>query len=52
MTQDAIDMATLEDSYNWLDTGSGKLGRLFVEILGCDDLPNLDTGKSVNSSHL
>ena len=44
MSRDAIEAATREESHHWIDVGSGRLGRLHVEILGCDDLPNLDTG--------
>jgi hypothetical protein len=44
MSKDEIQEECMKDSLNWIDTGSGRLGRLFVEILGCDDLPNLDAG--------
>jgi hypothetical protein len=44
MTKKEIEAETTKESQNWNDIGTGKLGRLFVEILGCDDLPNLDTG--------
>jgi hypothetical protein len=44
MTKKEIEEETPKESQNWVDVGTGKLGRLFVEILGCDDLPNLDTG--------
>jgi hypothetical protein len=44
MTHDQVEKESLKESEEWIDTGSGKLGRLFVEIIGCDDLPNLDTG--------
>ena len=26
----------------WVEAGSGKLGKLYVEVIGCDDLPNMD----------
>jgi Ca2+-dependent lipid-binding protein len=32
----------------WLDVGSGKLGRVFLEILAADNLPNKDVGVSAN----
>lgn len=31
----------LEPSRNWIDAGSGNTDRIFIEIIGCDDLPNL-----------
>ncbi|KAG7365165.1 C2 domain containing protein [Nitzschia inconspicua] len=31
-------------SKNWVEAGSGTLGKLFVEILSCHDLPNMDSG--------
>lgn len=44
MTKKEIEAETVKESRNWVDAGTGSLGRLFVEILGCDDLPNMDTG--------
>lgn len=44
MTKEQIEVECQKDSTHWVDAGSGPLGRLFVEIIGCDDLPNLDTG--------
>lgn len=44
MTEEEIELEHLKDSQHWIDSGSGKLGKVYVEILGCDDLPNLDTG--------
>lgn len=44
MTKEQIETECQKDSKYWVDSGTGRLGRLFVEILGCDDLPNLDTG--------
>ena len=37
-----IDLETRSPSTKWVEAGSGSLGRLFVEILSCKDLPNLD----------
>ena len=44
MTKEQIEREVLFESSNWLDTGSGSLGRVYLEILACDGLPNLDTG--------
>ncbi len=39
-----IRVETRSPSSNWVEAGSGSIGRLFVEVLSCDDLPNLDSG--------
>ena len=44
MTHEQLEAECVKESTHWVDAGSGQLGRIFVEILGCDDLPNLDTG--------
>jgi len=44
MTERDIESETMKESNHWFDMGSGDLGRIFVEILACDDLPNLDAG--------
>lgn len=44
MTEDEIEYEYLKESQHWIDSGSGKIGKIFFEILGCDGLPNLDTG--------
>lgn len=44
MTKDQIEAECNKESTHWIDAGSGQLGRVFIEILGCDDLPNLDVG--------
>jgi len=44
MTEDEIDYEYQLESRHWIDTGSGNIGRVYLEILGCDGLPNLDSG--------
>lgn len=44
MTEDEIEHEYPKDSQHWIDSGSGKIGKIYVEVLGCDGLPNLDTG--------
>ena len=39
-----LKVETRSPSTRWIEGGSGTIGRLFVEILSCDDLPNLDSG--------
>jgi len=44
MLESAIEKECMKESKKWVDVGDGKLGKLYVEIIGCDGLPNLDTG--------
>ncbi|EJK45473.1 hypothetical protein THAOC_35911 [Thalassiosira oceanica] len=49
LTSHQIDEESLKPSKEWVDIGSGRLGKIFVEIIKCDDLPNLDTGGSLGN---
>ncbi|CAJ1937033.1 unnamed protein product [Cylindrotheca closterium] len=42
-----IKKQTYGPSHSWVEAGSGKLGRLYVEVLACHDLPNMDMGEAV-----
>jgi hypothetical protein len=42
LTKQALAYEVQKETFQWIDTGSGPVGRLFVEILGCDELPNRD----------
>ena len=42
MTVKNLRQEALKPSTQWVEAGSGELGKLFVEIIGCDDLPNMD----------
>ena len=42
LTKEKIEEESMKQSYNWTDIGSGTLGKIFVEIIGCDNLPNMD----------
>jgi hypothetical protein len=42
MSKEEIQKEALKESRAWIEAGSGDLGKLFVEVLGCDDLPNMD----------
>lgn len=44
LTKKEIEAESQLPSRNWIDSGSGSLARIFLEIIGCDGLPNLDTG--------
>jgi len=34
----------MKESNEWIDIGTGRLGRLFVEVIEATDLPNMDSG--------
>jgi len=44
MTEAELETESLKPSRKWIEAGSGELGKLFVEVLGCDGLPNMDAG--------
>ena len=49
LTEDEIEQRSQDPSENWVEAGSGCVGKFYIEILGCDDLPNSDisiTGRS------
>lgn len=35
-----IDEEVMKPSYSWIEAGTGRLGKIYLEILKCDDLPN------------
>eukprot|EP00592_Proboscia_alata_P024893 CAMPEP_0194446222 /NCGR_PEP_ID=MMETSP0176-20130528/128313_1 /TAXON_ID=216777 /ORGANISM="Proboscia alata, Strain PI-D3" /LENGTH=799 /DNA_ID=CAMNT_0039272899 /DNA_START=232 /DNA_END=2631 /DNA_ORIENTATION=- len=44
MTKEDVDKCSLQPSRSWVEGGSGNAGRIFVEVLSCDELPNKDIG--------
>jgi len=42
MTKEQIVAESNRPSTHWVESGSGNLGKLYVELLGCDGLPNMD----------
>ena len=44
LTNPALQEHVLDPSHEWVDMGEGELGKVYVEILGCDGLPNMDSG--------
>ncbi len=49
MSQQEIRVETRRPSHNWVEAGSGTLGKLFCEVLACHDLPNVDFGEAVGN---
>lgn len=47
LTRERIEEEAIMPSYNWTNIGSGNLGKVFVEILGCNNLPNMDTSRTL-----
>jgi hypothetical protein len=43
MTKQEIKDTALQPSKQWHDVGHGNYGYVYLEIIGCDDLPNMDT---------
>jgi len=46
MTKTQIQNEAYKPSQKWVETGHGELGTLFLEVIGCDNLPDLDMGTS------
>ncbi len=44
MTKKTLQEAVLQPSKEWVEIGEGSLGKIYLEILGCDGLPNMDAG--------
>lgn len=44
LDKEEIEHKTLLPSTNWIEAGKGDIGTIFIEILKCDNLPNLDSG--------
>lgn len=42
MTEKELRFEATKPSTSWVESGSGKLGKVYFEVIGCDNLPNLD----------
>ncbi|CAB9508375.1 expressed unknown protein [Seminavis robusta] len=40
---DSLLEQAFQPSQDWIEVGSGTHGRVYLEVLGCNDLPNLDS---------
>ena len=49
MSREDLKAATRLPSRHWIEAGSGTLGRLYLEILSCRGLPNVDIGTAVGN---
>jgi C2 domain len=43
MTEEQIRAEALKPSTHWIAAGSGGVGKLYLELIGCDKLPNMDS---------
>ena len=44
MTDEDMLIECHKPSQKWIEAGSGSLGKVFVEVLRCQELPNMDVG--------
>lgn len=49
LTASEIKTESLSPSKQWVECGTGKLGKLYVEVIACHDLPNVDVGEAVGN---
>jgi hypothetical protein len=49
LSKQEIKRQTFLPSVEWVEAGSGSLGKLYLEILSCSDLPNVDVGEAVGN---
>eukprot|EP00979_Chaetoceros_neogracilis_P013069 scaffold3655_cov260-Chaetoceros_neogracile.AAC.1 len=47
LTSEEIDRVSLEESQLWTEVGEGDLGKLYVEVIRCDKLPDMDKGSLI-----
>ncbi len=44
LTKDQLEAECMKGTREWIDVGSGTLGKVHVEVLKCSQLPNMDSG--------
>jgi C2 domain len=49
MEREELKEKTKHPSKQWIEAGSGTLGKIFLEILSCHGLPNVDIGNAVGN---
>lgn len=49
MSVDEMKREVMAPSKHWVEAGTGELGYLYLEILGCTNLPNVDVGEAVGN---
>jgi len=51
LTGSEIEEMSKKESTTWIDIGSGKLARIFFEVISCDGLPSLDKQIGLQNTH-
>ena len=49
LSSQEIKKRTVLPSHEWIKAGSGKIGKVYLEILSCQDLPNVDVGEAMGN---
>lgn len=49
MSKQEIRVETRRPSHQWVEAGSGTLGKLYCEVLACHGLPNVDFGEAMGN---
>jgi hypothetical protein len=49
LTSQELKKRTMLPSHQWIEAGSGKIGKVYLEILSCKDLPNVDVGQAIGN---
>lgn len=44
LTKEQIQAEAMKPSRHWVQAGAGSLGKLYLELISCDGLPNMDRG--------
>ncbi|KAL7496488.1 hypothetical protein ACHAWT_004732, partial [Skeletonema menzelii] len=47
LTKDQLEAECMKESRGWVDIGSGNLGKIYVEVLKCNQLRNMDSGSAL-----
>lgn len=42
LTKRELEREAMKPSTQWIEAGSASVGKIYVEVIGCDDIPNLD----------
>jgi len=46
MTKEEVNASAIKPSMNWVEAGYGDMGMIYIEVIGCDKLTNMDVGLS------